>query len=324
MENENRPLTTTRRLSWMAARWGGRALRVALAWAVVLACLALVVTRVSVAAAADVGMSFSDELMKVGSHHVAGDMADDVYTMELNGQTVYSSNSATHRTMDVVLSYYEEQCTQHAQGLLENFGHLDDALTSFPTSTGTPGVLVVRKDSEDRGYVFCVAPDRPLSTEEFLKRLARFGKTTDLSTVGDIRYVAVRKGDDGATQVVAAWTQNPFVLSRMFPAEGEVAGVDFGGVPRPDGARRVLSGTIQGSSYGVNSYEVRGSVDSVLASVDSKLAAAGWQRQAAGPIPSTGRFYALGTKVDVAISVLDVGGGLTQATYAVSRNVGHL
>jgi hypothetical protein len=328
METDKRPMTTARRLSWMAARWGGRALRVSFAWMVLIGFLALVVARVTIAAAADAGMNFSDELMRVGEHHVGGEVLDSVYDIELNGQTFYSSNSASPKSMEAVLDYFQAQCRHHSMGLRDSFEHLDTTMQTLPdaptASADSEGVLVVRKDAGDRGYIFCVAPDHTLTRGEIVERIARFGRTGDLSSVGELRYIATRKAED-VTQVVTAWTAEPLRLAEMFPVEGEVPGVDYGNVPRPDGARRTLSGSIKGSPFGLNTYEVHGAVPSVLSNVDAKLTAAGWRRESGGPdIPENGRFYALGSSLDLVVAVDDVGSGLTRATYAVSYNRGRI
>jgi hypothetical protein len=301
---------------------------VSLAWALLVGFLALVVARVSIAAASDAGMNISDELMRVGEHHVGGDVPDSVYDIELNGQTFYSANSATPASMGAVLDYFQQQCRQHSLGLRESFQHLDTTMQTLPSTpaaaSDAEGVLVVRKDAGDRGYIFCVAPDHTLTRGEIVERVARFGRTGDLSSVGELRYIATRKAED-VTQVVTAWTDAPLRLAQMFPLEGEVPGVDYGNVPRPDGARRTLSGSIKGSPFGINSYEVHGAMPAVLGNVDAKLTAAGWKRESGGPeVPDNGRFYSLGTSLDVVVAVDDVGSGLTRATYAVSYNRGRI
>ena len=72
-------------------------IEVSVAWMVLIGFLALVVARVTIAAAADAGMNFSDELMRVGTHHGNGDVDTDVYTIRMNGQVFQSANAATMR-----------------------------------------------------------------------------------------------------------------------------------------------------------------------------------------------------------------------------------
>jgi len=324
MTDVKRPLTTAKRLSWLAVGWAARAIRMSLAGSLAIVFLAFIAARVSIARASDAGMHFSDELMRIGEHHVSGDLEGGVYTIRLNGQTFESTNSASARPMGEVLDFFQEQCRHHAGGLRDSFGHLDAALATLEPATGTDGAMVLRRDDDDRGYVFCVAPDHALSNAEKLQRMGLFGRSADLHVVGDLRYVAVRKSADG-TQVVTAWTEGPFNLIHMFPMTGEAPGEDFGGVPRPDGSRRVLSGTIEGAEYGVNAFEVGGEIPEVMTGLDTKLTAAGWTRHDLGQeIASTGRFYSLGTSLDLVVSFSEAGRGLTAATYVVSRNIGHL
>ena len=320
MSTVKRPFTTMQRVSQACARWAFRVVRVSIAWIVVMLCLAVVLVRVSIAGASDVGLRFGDELMRVGTHHGNGDVDTDVYTIRMNGQVFQSANAATMRSKEEVLDYFQEQCRHHAGGLRDTFGNLTPALETLAPTTGTDGAMTVRRDSGDHGYVFCVAPDHALTTTERLERLHVLAKTSDLHDVGDMRYVSVKKTPEG-TQVVTAWTEGPFVLTNLFNATGDALGEDFGNVPRPDAARRTFSGTIDGAPFGVNMYEVRGEVPGVLNGLDAKLVSAGWRRLKAGKeAPDNGRFYSLGNTMDLILSVDSVGDKLTQATYVVSRN----
>jgi hypothetical protein len=324
MADARRPFTTARRAGVWVLRGVFRVVRLSFVWVGLLVAFGLVAARISMARASDLGQHFGDELLQIGERHIASDVPEDVYQIGINGQRFRSSNASSHRSMGELLDYFQEECRHHAGGLRDSFAHLDATVATLAPASGTDGALVLRRDSGDRGYVFCVAPDHALSTTEKIRRLRAMSRTGDLTTVGEMRYVAVRDTAKG-TDVVTAWTEGSFVLWRMFPPSGDAPGEDFGGVPRPEAARRVFSGSLEKAPFGVNIYEAPGEVPAVLADVESRLSAVGWKRQSGGPdVPETGRFYSLGNSLDLVLSVAPAGHGMARATYVVSRNVGHL
>jgi len=298
-----------------------RGLRITLAGSVIVVAFGAVAVRVSVARASDVGMSFGDQLLMVGESHASGSLVADVYHVHVNGQILETTNTTTDLPMREVLNYAADQCKNHADGLREAFQHLDHTLTTKEPTNGTSGALIVHQEYGERGYVFCVAPDHALTPVELMARLEEAGHTGDFSRIGNIRYIAVRQMGPRA-RVVTAWHDGQFELAKMFPSTEDAPGDDFGGVPRPDGARRTLSATIDGASAGVNSYEVKGKAGDVLAGLDSKLVAKGWKGVPTAPgVPNAGKYYTLGTKEDLVVTASDGTAGMTNVAYVVSRNI---
>jgi hypothetical protein len=305
-----------------AGAWLRRGLRVSLASALVLTSFGIVAARVSYARATDAGMNFGDELSAMSMHHTSGDLTGDAYEVVLNGQPVESSSAATRRSMHDVLDYLQSQCAHNADGLGDKFAHVGRDLASMSPDVGKEGFLVVRREQGDRGFVFCFAGDGSGSASETVARLKRAATTGDFAQLGDVRYASVHKDGTGS-QVFTMWTRGAFNIYTMFPQTGDAPGEDFGGVPRPDGSRRTLSGTVVGAPFGISSYEVKGAGAEVFKGVNDKLIAAGFQPVVvAKGVPEVSHFYTLGNRMDVGVDVRETHKGVSAVSYVVSRGVG--
>jgi len=316
-------MAMTRRWSWeKGAAWLKRGLRVSIATSLVLTSFGLVAARMSYARATDAAMNFGDELRSMGVHHLSGDLAADYYEVQLNGQPVASSNAETRHSKHAVLDYLQAECEHDAVALGEKFSHLDRSLSTLTPGKGKAGFLAIRREQDDRGFVFCFAVDGDSSSTETLARIKKAGVTGDVSSIGDVRYASVRQEGKGAT-VVTMWTHGSFNPLAMFPKTGDAPGEDFGSIPRPEGGRRILSGTVVGAPFGVNSYEVAGGADEVFKGVNDRLLTAGWKPvPVAKGVPLADHFYTLGNVMDVGVDVREVHPGKTDVSYVVSRGVG--
>ncbi len=319
-------MTSLKAKGWRATLpWVARAFRVGLASGVVLGAFGLVVVRTSYASAVDAAMNFGESLREMNERHAAGEVTSESYDVVVNGQHVQSSNAATSLQMHEVLDIFQAECKEDALGMPEKLGRLEETISHPTQAAGVPGFMVIRREQQDRGFVICMAADHELSSREQLLRLKSVGDSGDLSRIGDIRYVSAYKQSYGA-RVVAAWAHGTFNISKMFPKTGDAPGEDLGAVPRPDGGRRILTGTIAGTPYGINGYEVKGTTEEVMASLDAKLAAAGYKQAklpnmvaASGP----GRFYSLGNSLDVGVTATKSSRdrGLTNVSYVVSKGI---
>jgi hypothetical protein len=314
--------STAQRIRGRAGAWLGRALRVSLGLVAVGGATGLIAVRVSYAQAADAGLNFGEELRQLGEGHLTGSMASEVYELSLNGQPFDTVTTSTRRPMKEVLDYFQDECKNDSSGLGDGLAHLSETLQNLPRSTGVPGHVVVRKTATDRSFVFCMAPDHELSLKERFARLQKVSQTGDFGHLGDVRYVSVMKDGDGST-VTSVWTHGSLNVNTMFPKVGDSPGEDLGAVPRPDGARRILTGHIVGAPYGVNVFEVPGVPGATLGGLDAKLVKAGWKPvELPDEIHSTSRFYSLGSAMDIAVVARQGSGGNTDVSYMVSSAVG--
>ena len=262
-----------------------------------------------------------ERLLLVGDSAENGALDSDVYQVHINGQTLESANTMTNLPMREVLSYAAEQCATHAEGMRETFQHLGKSLTTKEQASGVEGALVVHQEYGERGYVFCVAPDHALSQPELLQRMAELGASGDFSTLGHIRYIAVRQFKERA-RVVAVWNDSAFEFGKMFPEGEDAPGVDFGSVPRPDGSLRTLSATVEGAPAGVNTYQVKGKAEEVMTSLDQKLLGGGWKPVLlAKGVPDVGKSYTLANSTDLVVTGSDGAGGNANITYMVSKAI---
>ena len=197
-------MSTFQRAWWRTAgRWAGRALRVSVGLAAVAGCAGLVAVRVSYARAAEAGLNFSEELHQLTEQHLSGDVDGESYEIAMNGQPFEASAAGTGRSMAEVLDYFQEQCKTNGDGLGERLSHLSTTLHDLPPAkNGHPGFMVVRKEAEDRSFVFCLGENHELSTPEMLHRMQIFAKTGDLGRIGDLRYITVFK-DQGGSMVTS-------------------------------------------------------------------------------------------------------------------------
>ncbi len=176
----------------------------------------------------------------------------------VNGERMFFVSGTTDDSVDTVLDYYEARCRKRDGRLVEQFydiGKVDRSKIEWdhPGIGWIDGTL--REGNEKVGYVACfdTGTDEPVGPTEWLERLQAFAETGDLSKIGELRYVFARKGRDH-THLMAFWTQGSFNLKRMFPAEGDAPGNDLAGVPRPPGARRLLSSFEEGTRFEIVVY----------------------------------------------------------------------
>ena len=243
----------------------------------------------------DAALHFGDELLELSSPadgavgagslragELSGEVAGDVYRMNLNGQTISITSATTDRSPTIVLDYFERECKTRADGLGERFTTLYDTLRDMPSSTGNPGFATLRDERGPKGFVVCFATAGSMSTTEQIRALTDAATSGDLGKIGDVRYVVAESAGGGAN-VVTAWTHGSFNVRQMFPAEGDAPGKDLPMAPRPEGSRRILTAFVEGAPYGVNVYHLSGSADRAREAVERDLLGKGGRRPSCRP-----------------------------------------
>lgn len=201
--------------------------------------------------------------------------------MVLNGQRIQFSTGIAPYSVDDVLDRFEARCEQIDAELMEQ---LSETLAMHPDpereARAASSSPVLRDENGGSGYVACLdLGSERVDTHALLQRFQRFERTRDLHAIGDLRYVYAQPiGDGERSHFVALWTDGSLRLGEIFPEDGgDARGEDPPGVPRPPGARRVLSAYESGDPQRATFYQTSELDEGGLASFYRReLSASGW------------------------------------------------
>ncbi len=256
---------------WLKAKASARVFAYGTVVAVGLSALA---ARSAVADVEQGSLRFGRELDKVA------DLLGDTKQVQLNGETIYFSQSVTEEDVGTVLDRFQAHCSEDPamRGI-----DWDDVASSQlkVNSESTKDIGTFRKDSEGEngakdGIVMCFRKND--KTKTFVDALTEFNQTHDFGSIGKFRYVhAVSKGS-GKAAVQVVWTDGSFKVDNVMPPEDgrDAPGSDSTGLPRPDHSQRILTATATGSNYAVRMYRTNDGEDAALASYDKQMDALNW------------------------------------------------
>jgi hypothetical protein len=173
----------------------------------------------------------------------------------MNGERMLLATASTTNSLDTVLDYYEQRCMRRDGGLEQGLMRVSGA-----NRPGAPPVdermidTTIRHETGARGYVMCLdMGEGAISIDDLTERLTAFADTGDLGEVGHLRYVYVT--DEVTTRhVVTFWTEGTFNIAKMVPKTGDAPGRDIDRLPRPAGARRMLSAWEDGQPQSLTVY----------------------------------------------------------------------
>ena len=229
-----------------------RAFRGLLKWSLLLSLgLPLVCVCLLQRAAADLG----DQALRLGPELAlwAGRFGP-VTTLELNGHTMHVGSVTSEQTVAQVLTRFRALCTRESGGLAEELAARAQPLTQDDAQLA---VGITREAlGEGVGASGCLARGKHGGALDLLHRIHEFAASKDLSALGQLRYVYVRKTQAGGSHAVLVWNDGPLRVERMFPAQGDAAGADLPRVPRPLSSRRLISAQVRGKPYGLLTYEL--------------------------------------------------------------------
>lgn len=229
-------------------------------------------------------------------------------TLTINGQKLHLAAAHVDGSVSAVLDRIQKGCETAADGLADDLAGLEAGFaTQAPSTRGFPGIAMLRDERDGRGVVACFATGENVSGTGVARRLALFSKTTDLSDIGGLRYVAVHAEPEGGSKVVSTWSDDSLALEAMFPDEGDASGDDPIMAPRPANVRRILSARVEPAPYGAFVYSSNESPEAAIKGYETTLIAKGF-RQVDGPDPLA-RAYQNGL-VDVLVTAT----GATEGT----------
>jgi hypothetical protein len=253
---QRRAYTSIRGVLWRRVRdrvvdWTPRVLRVSALLALMYAVAFAAAGRGAKADLHEMMLGFGAQMMRYEDSEGQGTPRQ----LYLNGQRMFLATATTRHAMDRVLDYYEARCMRRDGGFERELADLASG-SDLPLGRAEEALLdaTLRHDTGLRGFVTCIdMGENRIDVQELLRRLGEFADTGDLSKVGHLRYVYVT--DDGDTRhLVQFWTDDVFEIGKMFPAEGDAPGRDVTDVPRPPGARRLLSAWEDGQPQSLTVY----------------------------------------------------------------------
>jgi hypothetical protein len=208
------------------------------------------------------------------------DLLKGQQTILVNGERAHVATTTTNDSLETVLDRFSDACTSNASPLSdgwkavpeENRAEARDAILAAATT---------KQISKDEGTVACIARGKN-SKASFMDAAREFTKTRDFGSIGQLRYVYAKRGADGTTFVMTAWTDDSFSLRAFSPENGtDAAGDDSALAPRPKNAQRILSAGVSGAPFAVRAYRTSDAPESVLGFYDAEMHAAGWSCAAA-------------------------------------------
>ena len=209
-------------------------------------------------------------MLGLGSQAMAfpGNPIGESRTIRINGVEVELRTEVVDVGLSQALEHYREVCATPPP----RSGELGPLIASLATRSGS---------TEDDGYVACVETGaRDLET--LVQRLTSFSDTWNLADIGPLRYAYAARTDklaDEETFLLTMWADASIDLRRLLPTDqGDARGTDPEAIPRPRGARRILSATEASAPSGVYVYltEASGPAALILA-YREELSALGWK-----------------------------------------------
>lgn len=305
------PASRRTRTSDLVARramaWMGRLARLAAYFVFVGIFLAVVGFKLAVAHAKKLAVDTGGELVRLtGAAHMSG-----VYRLRLNGEAVKITSASTAASPTAILDRFEAGCREHADGMADDFAHLRDVIAPDGAlkPVGAPGAGILRQGDDEQGVVVCFAAGEATKSSAIYERIADFARTGDLGSIGDVRYVMVKRAKGEPTHVVALWTEGSLDVKKMFPEQGDAPGNDAPGVLRPPSARRLMTAYAEGAPYGVRVYESTLKPDAILAEYERVMPKLGWTSHpdAAEAAPFSRAYSTEGRDIIVSTEATDTG-----------------
>lgn len=224
-------------------------------------------------------MGLGDELLR----YQHAEAQDEPRRFFFNGSGLLLSAGRTDRTVGDVLDYYEHYCSSNTPQIDEvvqmlNAGNpcVDGKCVPASDDNSDFWNSTLRDGHDEAGFVACLAPGGGRTGEELVRRIEAFRDSGDIAMLGGFRYVYAKQ-HKGMTHFVLFWSDSSVPLDDMFPKEGDAAGIEVPGVPRPPQSRRILSSREEGTPYQMNAYRNRGhSVNQLLAYYHDVLPGMGW------------------------------------------------
>lgn len=242
-----------------------------------------VTTYLAAVSAAGLGMTMHTAKADVAEEQITlgrdllplADLLQGGHIVFVNGERAHVATVTSDDSLETVVDRFAKNCAENASPLSdawkavpgENRNEAHDAIAA---------VAITRELHENEGTVMCMARGKN-SRDSFLASAKEFTKTGDLGAIGQMRYAYAKRGADGKTFVMTAWTDDSFNVRALTPKAGEDApGSDSDTIPRPEHAQRLLTTGIEKMPFVVRAYKSTDASVAVLALYDREMQARGW------------------------------------------------
>lgn len=197
-------------------------------------------------------------LLQFGSDLIRVPMPKDDGWREfhINGARFWLRAESVQEPFPTVFRRYQNRCAEANVRLFQALGAAVQGLVGRTAKLlGSIATSSVRRSG--RGYVACVDFDGH-GGELLLQRLGTLPVGDDLQSLGSLHYVYLERDTSGPQQDTLVLSLRAGVASSidgfMSPGDGDAAGSDIPGFPRPEGMQRILSAWEIDGPSGVFSY----------------------------------------------------------------------
>lgn len=175
----------------------------------------------------------------------------------VNGQRIFFSSGMAPMPPREVLARFEARCEQVDAQLMAQFSEVVAEHPDAPEARRLESFRpLLREERDGVGFVACLdLGSERADVDVFVQRFRRFRETRDLHDLGDLRYVYVEPASGDRTHFVAIWSEGTLRFDQLLPETGDAPGADPEGVPRPPGARRVVSAREDGIDQVATIYQ---------------------------------------------------------------------
>jgi hypothetical protein len=228
------------------------------------------------------------------------DLLKDQQTILINGERAHIATATTSDALETVLDRFSQSCAANASPLSEGWKMVPEENRDEARSAVLAAATTKQIDGNE-GTVACIARGKN-SKASFIDAARDFVKTRDFGSIGQLRYVYAKRGADGTTFVLTAWTDDSFSMRALTPEnDGDAAGDDSSIAPRPKHSQRILSAGVAGAPFAVRAYRTSDAPESVLGFYETEMQASGWSCVSPESLATTVRTC---TKENVEVSIV--------------------
>lgn len=203
------------------------------------------------------------------------DLLKEENTILVNGERAHVATATTHDSLETVLDRFSASCAANASPLSDAWKAVPEE-NRVDARDAIAAVATTKQITNDEGTVACIARGAN-SKASFIDAARAFAKSGDFGSIGQLRYVYAKRGADGTTFVMTAWTDDSFSVRALSPQNGaDAAGDDSAIAPRPKNSQRILSAGVAGAPFAVRAYRTNDDAESVLGFYETTMHASGW------------------------------------------------